>query len=319
MICMAWSGSPRQLTKLAQAAVILGCGCALLGMVQILTDGGALPYPENPMPGVAFGTFANRNSTGLFLDCCLILLAVLPWRGLSFAQTGWRIGAAAILAVAVVLTQSRTSLLLLCIPAGLAMVRFIVWLRHEDGTRRFAARFGKAALIGAGVLACGAAVATAMVAARADRVESVLARFGQDDARRPAIWEDAAFSARRFWPVGAGMGTFDEVFQIDESLEYLSPRTAGRAHNDFLEIAIEAGLPGLALVAGWIVWCLVAAARARGSPHRWLAWGATGMLAAIASQSLLDYPLRNQTLLCMAALAIAMLAAIPASLKGNAR
>ena len=121
------------------------------------------------------------------------------------------------------------------------------------------------------------------------------------------MWEDAAFAAREYWPVGSGMGTFDEVFQLHESLEYISPRRAGRAHSDVLEVVIEGGIFSALLVLGWLAWC--AAAVFRAPPFwRWTALGAgTGVLTLLL-QSLLDYPLRSQTLLCMAAVLVVLLA-----------
>ena len=136
------------------------------------------------------------------------------------------------------------------------------------------------------------------------RLGAVADRFEQGDGQRSLIWEDARFSAQRYWPIGAGMGTFDEVFQVDESLEYISQRRAGRAHNDYLELAIEAGAVGLALAVCWALWIALAAWRAIATPQRWPALAGSGIILAIALQSLLDFPLRNQTMLCLAAFAI---------------
>lgn len=104
------------------------------------------------------------------------------------------------------------------------------------------------------------------------------------------------------------MGTFDEVFQLDESLENLSVRRAGRAHNDYLEIAIEGGFAEIALLLGWLFWIAAATWRAAPTQRRWQALSATGMLTAVALQSLFDYPLRNQTMLVTIALAVVLLA-----------
>jgi O-antigen ligase len=137
--------------------------------------------------------------------------------------------------------------------------------------------------------------------------------FGQDiseaknDPRR-YIWEDAAYAVDRYWPAGSGMGTFDEVFQIDESLENLTLRTAGRAHNDYIELAIEAGLAGLTMAALWFVACLVMAWQARRSQIAWAGWAGGAFLLAIALQSITDYPLRNQTILAFAGFALLLLA-----------
>lgn len=104
------------------------------------------------------------------------------------------------------------------------------------------------------------------------------------------------------------MATFDEVFQADESLEHISPRRAGRAHNDYIEMAIEAGAFGLGLVLAWAMWIALASWQAMSSPQRWPALAGAGILLSIALQSVFDYPLRNQSMLCMAAFAIVLIA-----------
>jgi O-antigen ligase len=103
------------------------------------------------------------------------------------------------------------------------------------------------------------------------------------------------------------MGTFDEVFQVDESLEYISQRRAGRAHNEYLEVAIEAGAVGLAVIAGWALWVAFGTWRALSSLHRWPASAGGGILLAMALQSVLDFPMRNQTMLCLGAFALLLI------------
>ena len=97
------------------------------------------------------------------------------------------------------------------------------------------------------------------------------------------------------------------MFQADQSLENISAKKAGRAHNDFLEIAIEAGIFGLVIVAAWIVYALWLAVSARKSPEPWTAWAGASGLAIIAAQSVTDYPMRNMTMLCVAALLFVLL------------
>ena len=78
-------------------------------------------------------------------------------------------------------------------------------------------------------------------------------------------------------------------------------------HNDFLEVAIEAGVVGLVLIAAWFAYLLsLVVRRARGGMG-YRAMGVGASLLCIALQSVVDYPLRNQALLCVAALLIAFL------------
>ncbi|ABD27682.1 O-antigen polymerase [Novosphingobium aromaticivorans DSM 12444] len=305
VIVLAWRLDEAATVRIMHLVVMIGLANVLLGVVQVLGQGGSGQlYIENEMPGVLFGFFANRNSTGVFLVCCLLVLAALPAARPLSGIWLTKAGAALLLATGVFLTQSRTSMVLLGLPAAFAVLRIgaMALDRRVGGSGRNAAR---TALGGALVaLALGA---TLTVAGGGSRIDTALARFERSEEQRPAIWEDTRYAIERYWPVGAGMGTFDEVFQIDESLENITPRRAGRAHNDYLEIAVEAGVVGLAVVALWAIWAAFASWRAASTPQRWPALAGTGILMAVALQSLLDYPLRNQAMLCIAALAVALL------------
>lgn len=296
------------LINLGWIVVGLGLTSVLIGIVQVLSSGEAgLFYPENPMPGVLFGTFANRNSTGLFLVSCLAFAALLPVprRFLQFAMPA-RLLICALLLLAIVLTRSRTAIVLAALPIAAFALQIILQRVSTSNSNPSEGRSARWIIISAAVFALGAVSAIGVAAP--GRIGDLVDRFQSErtDARI-YIWEDATYSAKRYWPVGSGMGTFDEVFQIDESLENVTQRRAGRAHNDYLEVAIEAGLPGVALIAAWLVLLAGLSWKARLSEDRWIAWIGTIVLAAIALQSITDYPLRNQTMLTIASIALVML------------
>jgi O-antigen ligase len=211
-----------------------------------------------------------------------------------------RLAVCALLLLAVVLTQSRTALVLALLPLLLGAARAASWRAGERGGKR-------GVIVALGVAALLAAGLGTVLTAAPGRIGATLERFEAKDDPRRFIWDDAGFIAGRYWPVGAGVGSFDEIYQVDESLENLSPRKPGRAHNDFLELTIEAGAPGLAVMAlwlaliGWLSW------KARASRRRWVAWAGSTFLFAIALQSVTDYPLRNQTILAVAAFALLLL------------
>ncbi len=297
IVALGWGLAPRELGALHRAAVFIGLACAGFGMVLVAAGNSTGIYPEPPQAGVLFSTFANRNSAALFLVCGLILLASLPVRRpLAGSELALRIVGAVILLLGVILTQSRSGIALLLVPGLLGGARLLTTSR---GMR---AKLIAALALGITVIASGA------VLTLSSRVETSLARFDDLEDMRPAMWEDGISVARQYWPAGAGMGTFDDVFQTGESLEYVSPRRAGRAHNDYIEVAIEAGLPGLILIAGWLIWIGRASWLALRHRAGWPAAGAGAVLAAVALQSIVDYPLRNEAMLCFAALAVLLLA-----------
>ena len=169
----------------------------------------------------------------------------------------------------------------------------------------------RGALLAAGLGGTVLVAALAASAVTGGRAELAIDRFGTIQTDRLEMWSDAALAAAHYWPAGAGTGTFDEVFQVDESLEHISPARARRAHNDYLELAMDNGLLGLVLLACWWCWCLAAVIRARHDHDRWQARAAWTGLVCLALQSALDYPLRSEALLCVAGLLIAMLAPGP--------
>lgn len=304
ILALGWRIPKTEIARLHHLVVVLGLLCAGFGLACLALGNYTGLYPERPQVGVLFGTFANRNSTGVFLVCCLLLLIALPdQRRMARMELLLRIFAGAILTTAVVLTQSRSSMALLALPALLLATRLVAIWRAQ---RRTGYRPTPSGLIAAALLAA-AAVGCVAAFLHSGRVEASFARFDEADGLRSAMWEDAYRSAERYWPAGAGMGSFDDVFQLDESLEHVTTRRAGRAHNDYLEIAVESGLAGIALAIGWVVWCVAATWRGVRRAD-WPAAGAAGVGAAIALQSVLDYPLRNQTMLCLAAFAILVLA-----------
>lgn len=305
---LGWSLSRTELVRLGWIVVGLGMVGFAWGVPQVISNGAtAVPYPENPMPGVMFASFANRNSAGVFFLLCLAFALWLRPASQTVSHQSLRAAAIAVLVLAVWLTQSRSAIILSALLLALAALgRLVAWHRAAPGNSAAMPRPGKRlALVAGGLILL---IALALASLPGTRIETALDRFTFAQEGRIELWEDAAHSAGRFWPAGAGMGTFDEVFQLDESLEHLGPRTAGRAHNDYLEIAIEAGVAGLALVLAWMVVIAALAWRGWRSRYRALAVPATLALAAIAAQSLTDYPLRNQAMLALAALCIAMVA-----------
>lgn len=290
--------------------IALGACSVLLGAVQLMSGGrlGVIQsegYGSNNVHGV----FANRNSAGLFF--VIALVALVAW---TFAMPRRRpvlagaAAAAVLMVLCLVLTRSRSSM---------ALSLFVLPVLGYALTRigRFTRR--RAVLLSGAILGVGVLGIAGLGALGNSNVRSSVERFASIQDIRPIIWEDTVVAIRRYGVVGSGMGTFDEVFQVDESLEYLDPRRAGRAHNDWLEIVLEAGVAGAILAAAWSIFILAAGARALRERVPTDGIAALAILAVFAFQSIIDYPLRNETNLCIAALAVGLLLAARARPDGE--
>src|SRR5262249_45688496 len=107
-------------------------------------------------------------------------------------------------------------------------------------------------------------------------------------------------AGKSFQPAGSGFGTFQPVYQMAEQPSDLVPTPINHAHDDWLEVWLEGGWPGVGLAAAFVAWFGVAATRAwrpKASSGRVID-GAITQAASIAVlllmlHSIVDYPLRT--------------------------
>jgi O-antigen ligase len=95
-----------------------------------------------------------------------------------------------------------------------------------------------------------------------------------------------------------------------ERLEALQPAVTNRAHNDYLELAIEAGVPGLLVLAAVVVILArqaIGQLRDRSPQLRGQAIFATATFTIVALHSQVDYPMRSIALACLAAASAGLL------------
>lgn len=273
----------------------------LVGALQLSGGPDSALRFYGPSDRVLLGFQANRNSTA---DLMLIAIVAVPALVTELARrdsfplsrsfvVGTSLLGMALGALGVILTVSRTGIVLLplALIAGAAVLR--TWLGVSPR------RLTVAAL--AVVLAMAAAAWLLWNNAVLSRVTSRMS-FGSE--LRPELWRDSLYAARQSFPFGVGMGDFVPAILAGERLEVVRETLPNRAHNDFLELAVEAGAFGLAAL-GTIAVILSAAARkalrmaATGSAA--LTIFAIAALSLLALHSLVDYPLRSMALACLGA------------------
>lgn len=303
---------------------VMGLISALLGAAQLVGGRGALRLYAASHDVWVNGFHANRNAV---VDVLLIALvaAAAAFRGFAARSSGadrtgssgpWMayLAGSAILLLAAGLTGSRMGIALA--PAALVAVGAIL-LRGsvkpsfgQAGARLV--RGWKAGL--AGVAATVVVVgATGFALRRNAAVEAVVARFTLTRDFRIELWSDTLFAISRYWPFGSGMGTFVPVAVAAERLEMVDQTMPNRAHNDYLELALEAGVFGIVALALILV-CLavlaVCAWRSRVEDRPQIIF-ALATLFIIGAHSVVDYPLRSMALTCLAGLAAGLLAPPP--------
>ena len=295
-VLVAALASPRGRVLGLAALVAMALLSLGVGLVQLADGpGGALRFYAPSHVEDLTGFQANRNAAADVLLIGLLALAALtaglPARWRSTARIAAALGAV-LLAGGVILTASRMGALLLAAIALTALATLGV---------RYRSRLTRSRKLALGGAALALAAALAWVVAVGGATGRIAGRFAQGGAEaRPEIWHDTLFAIGQVWPWGSGIGTFVPVFVAAERLEAVDSSYPNRAHNDFLELALEAGLPGVvALLAlsgllAWRLWIRLREQRSR--EDRAQLWFAAAVLTIIALHSIVDYPLRSMAL-----------------------
>ncbi|RWM18217.1 MAG: O-antigen ligase domain-containing protein [Mesorhizobium sp.] len=92
---------------------------------------------------------------------------------------------------------------------------------------------------------------------------------------------------------GVGFGNFQKAYQIYEKEEMIFKKYVNHAHNDYLEMAFEGGIPAIILMVLYFVTLGIALYRIRSDPLQKAAFLSVFFLLI---HSLVDYPLRTEAL-----------------------
>jgi O-antigen ligase len=309
--------SYRQRRLLSILALVLGVVSVFVGLSQVAQGpNSALRFFEFTNQSEAVGFFANRNHFAALLYALTLLAAV--WLAEAAATLNAERGrpdaagtmaVAASLAVLVVILAAQA---MARSRAGLALTivalfgAFALALREQ----RNASGVTPAKLM-AGALTLALMLGTQYALLR------IAQRFADDplqDAR--IVFARNTFElAKAFMPFGSGMGTFAEVYALFEKpQDALLDTYANRAHNDILELSLEAGVAGLGLMLIFIAWLVTRSVRVWA---RWdaslanidasLARAATLLVALLIAHSVVDYPLRTGAMMAIMAFACGLL------------
>ena len=117
-----------------------------------------------------------------------------------------------------------------------------------------------------------------------------------------------AKAARQFLPVGSGVGTFQQIYRTFEDGGKVDRFYMNHAHSDYLELALETGIPGLALVILFVLWWARRSAAVWRDPEADpFAKAATIAIGAMLAHSAVDYPLRTAAVSAVFAACCALL------------
>ena len=309
-------------SRLSLVVIAVGLLSVFLGLSQVAQGpDSALRFFDFKNTTEAIGFFANRNHFAALLYSVTLLAAA--WAVNALGSGGGtpteRYDAAAIIA----LVASFTVMVMLVAAQAVARSRgglglTIVALLGAL-VLAFTDRRGASGVTPAKVLA--AAVGLAALFATQFALYRIMERFAVDplqDSRIPFATTtiEAAWS---FMPFGSGMGTFAPVYAtFEKPQDILANAYVNRAHNDVLEIWLELGVAGIALMLvflGWYAVRSIAVWRHTAFGPReidtLLARSATLIVGLLIAHSVVDYPLRTGAMMAVFAFACALLTEPP--------
>jgi O-antigen ligase len=286
------------------AALVVGAVAGItLGALQVTSANPGSPwylYPETNY-GLGVGFFANANHMATLLVITIAFVAAIAAGGRSrniqrySALLSILAGALLVLLVGIALNGSLAGYAL-ALPVLAASASIVVPAR--SGLRRWL--MGLAAI---SVLAAVVGLSSSSIGG---------SRIGQSATTsvqsRAQILSTTGKAIADYLPLGSGLGSFVRVYPLMEKPESVTSVYVIHAHNDYAEIALELGAPGILLMLLFMVWWFSAVfavwRRGEAGPY---ARAASIASAAILIHSLVDFPLRTAAISACFAMCLAML------------
>jgi O-antigen ligase len=277
--------SAERVKKYALFVTVFGSLYAFYAILQSVLSPDAIYGIYKPASAAPFGSFVNRHNFAAIMEMCIAFPVGLLFAGAVKRDKLLLVSVAtAIMGTALLLSESRGGLVSL-----IAMVLFMSLISSSSNKGK-----GLAAKLALSVALLITAVGGAVFVGG----ETSLTRFGDSvgtediSSYRSHIWQVTLDIVRDNFPLGAGIGAFGTAYaQKDTSGGDL---LVEHAHNDYLQVAADAGVVGVVLGLGFLV--IFARNVRRGTNVadaylRGIALGASGACFAILVHSMFDFVL----------------------------
>jgi O-antigen ligase len=293
---------PRWLAIALIAATLAGIA---LGAMQVASSSAELSplylYREtNPGKGVGFFANVNHMATLLVITIPFLAALVAAGRKASMQRYSAIVAIAAGLAIVIVVGLALNGSLAgwgLALPVIAASALVIL----PPGSRLRLWLVGVAALLF--IAAVAAMQATPIGSGRIGDHAATSAHSRAD------ILATTSRAAAEFMPFGSGLGSFRAVYPLYEQPGQVTPEYVVHAHNDYAELALELGLPGILLMLLFLAWWGAAVWRAwRSAEAGPFARAAAIASAAVLVHSFVDFPLRTAAISVSFGMCLALLA-----------
>jgi O-antigen ligase len=245
--------------RFVQLGVVAGGAAIGAYAVLMLVLGSSLPIHGNAERfSVATDpsqTNPNQVAAMLILPLLLSLAMTIRGRGPDAPSRAWRwVGGTCslLITVALLLTGSRGGVI--AVTTGFLLILFFSWRWYPELRRAVVGLVVGTvmafAIVGASYLAAAKLSSEGSWVDRSSAPIQRMLRFEEGSSGRTEIWTTGLVACRTFCGMGAGLGNFPVVFT-----DLFATSGAGRnvgldrpGHGLYLEVAVETGLVGLALL-----------------------------------------------------------------------
>lgn len=290
---------------LAWAVVAVATLSVIIGALQVVGGEGSSWYFYSVTNyGSTVGFFANSNHMATLLVCAIPFLGALYLKTVGKGGSAQRksgmfvlvVGALAVILVGIAINGSLAGVGL-AIPVAVAS-SLLIWSRKR--------KLPRWAWAGVALLVAGAVLVAYNVPFSNNNLT------GQDKGAPDSRYYSFSLTgeaARDHLPAGSGIGTFVQIFHSYEDPSTVDRYFMNHAHSDYLELALETGIPGILLILLFLFWwAWRSAAVWRAEEADYFARAATIASAAILAHSIVDYPLRTAAIGALFALCCALMA-----------
>jgi O-antigen ligase len=297
---LAFVDSPRRLRLLTRLVIVFGFLLAVYGLMQHFVNPRTIFFVREPKQAEPFGPYINRHHFAGYMELALAMPLGLLFAGaVGRERVALYAFASAIMAIALVMTNSRGGLLsMVCEVLFLAAVSTLARSRSREREERDrAARLRSAAVrVGLGFAMVLAVFVGVLYFGGEDALSRVAGTVYSDDPTtgRAHFWRGTLGIIRDHPVLGTGLGSFGAVYPRYDTGN--GTYRLEQAHNDYLQVLSDAGVVGGVLgllFVGGLFWLALKRMHSPDRFRRGVALGALGGCAGVLVHSFFDFTLHT--------------------------